>query len=108
MNNIEPFVDNIKVWTTYSGNCTSGVVDCITFWTKENGIRIDWAFNRNKSIVYIDAIRDSVVFLAKDVNYIIQRALLDKHCRKSFVKREMLVFNEYIDYNIRLKTSGYN
>lgn len=99
MNNIEQFVDDIKIWTTYSSNHDNGTVDCITFWTKNNSIRIDWKFNRNKSMVYIESIRDSALFLSKDVNYIIQRALLYKHCAEYYVSRDMLVFNEHTAYS---------
>ncbi len=88
MENIEQFFDEIESWTTYSMTVDSQSVDYITFWTAGNGIQIDWLFKRNKSVVYMDAIRDSVYFFAKDINYLEQLSKFYSLCPKKYIAHD--------------------
>lgn len=80
MDDVAYFFDEVSSWTTYATSIEGCPVDCITFWTVENKIQIDWHFKRNKSIVYHCKLRDSAPFFSKDINYLTQIAKFHTFC----------------------------
>ena len=79
------FFNDVHLWTTYAISNGGICMDFITFWTSENKIQIDWKFNRTKALIYMESLRDSVMFYSKDVNYLEQVSKFKLTCPEKFI-----------------------
>lgn len=64
------FFDSICHWETRKYGTGNEVFDSIVITTAPNNIEVEACYKRNKNLVYIEEIKDSVTVFSFNVNYI--------------------------------------
>jgi hypothetical protein len=63
-------MSNVAEWITGVTSKNDQVCDFVTAWLLPDMTRMDLFFYRSKSLIFVDAINDSVFFYSKSVNYL--------------------------------------
>ena len=66
----QKFFDTISGWDVRSYSRGGDTFDSVVLRTQPNSIEVELCYKRMKSVVYVDAIKDTVPFCSKNVNFL--------------------------------------